>query len=250
MFESTVRLHAALRQLLQCREALPCLLLLYPVPPHRTCQWRAPSNTQGNSHKDSATIFRRCHSDADRPARAAVFPVARTEPPVQIRQRPTDGRASGRPRQMPVQAGPAVPADSLPLLSVRANFRFCIRPLPYSCRDTRWHRRHHQSSSSSDICFFVSVPGAPSDTFRFGNGGFSTSRWKTTSTPSRTNPSFSCFGPSAIFGIAMLPTYSSATLFTLRRPASSDDSPPRRTDTRTAPGRLHPADRQWRADIQ
>jgi hypothetical protein len=47
----------------------------------------------------------------------------------------------------------------------------------------------------------------------------------------------------------MLPTTSSATLFTQRPLASSDDSRPWRTGMRTAPGRLHPADRQWRADI-
>ncbi|MGF6997137.1 hypothetical protein P3T25_005513 [Paraburkholderia sp. GAS32] len=199
-----------------------------------------------NSGKDSTAVCRRRRGDVDRLGRAAVSsPV---EPSRRFR--------SDSARQTDVRAGISVNASSSRSSSTGrlnspvtfpANFRFRIRPLPYSCRDTRWHRRHHQSSSSSDICFFAFAPGAPSDTFPFGDGGFSTSRWKTTSTPSRTNPSFSRFGLSAMFGIAMLPTTSSAPLFTQRPPASSDDSQPRRTGMCTAPGRLHPADRQCHA---
>ena len=207
-----------------------------------------PSGPQENSGKVSTAVWRRRRGDADRRARAADFPL--TEPNRRFRSdsaRQTDVRAG-----VPANASSSWSSSSgrrTPPALFHANSRFCI-PLPYSCRDTRWRRRHHQASSSSDICFFAFAPGAPSDTFLFGNGGFSTSRWKTTSTPSRTNPSFSRFGLSAIFGIVMLATGSPAPLFTLRRPASSDDSPPRRTGTRTVPGRLHPADRQWQADIQ
>jgi hypothetical protein len=201
-----------------------------------------------NSGKDSTAVWRRRRGDGDRPGRAAVFPLA--EPSRRFR--------SDSARQTVVRAGVPANASSswssssgrlTPPVLFRANFRFCIRPLPYSCRHARWHRRHHQSSSSSDICFLVLAPGAPSDTFPFGNGGFSTSRWKTTSTPSRTNPSFSRLEP-ALFGIVMLPTGSPAPLFTPRQPASSDDSPPWRTGMRTAPEPRHPADRRWPADTQ
>ena len=150
---------------------------------------RASDNAHENNGKDSTVVWRRRRGDVDRLARAAIFPLA--EPSRRFR--------SDSARQTDVRAGVPVSASSnsssrsgrlTPPALFPANFRFCIRPLPSSSRDTRWHRRHHKSSRSGDICFFVFAPGYRPVASRSADAGFNASRWKTASMPTRTKSSF------------------------------------------------------------